>query len=60
MTEYKTSKQGYLRDVTFKCDELTLFEGLFLKSVVDAMSKGKKVDIESDEDFEKRTAVAEH
>jgi hypothetical protein len=57
--EYKTSKHGYLRDVTFECKELTLFEGLFLKNIVDAISKGKKVLIESDEDFEKRTAIVE-
>ena len=53
----KTS-ENYSRDVTFSCDNLTLWEGLFLKSVVEAISKGKQIVIESDEDFEKRTKDA--
>jgi hypothetical protein len=48
------SAQPYVRDVTFKCENLTLFEGLFLKSVVEAFQKGKEVKIETDEEFEKR------
>jgi len=44
----------YERDVTFACDRLTLWEGLLLKSIVEAVNKGKKIIIESDEDFEKR------
>lgn len=48
------SVQSYVRDVTFNCDNLTLFEGLFLNSVVEAFQKGKKVKIETDEEFEKR------
>jgi len=49
------SNQGYPRDVTFSCDNLTLWEGMFLKAVAEAISKGKQIVIESDEDFEKRT-----
>jgi hypothetical protein len=45
--------KNYKRDVIFNCDNLTLWEGLLLKSVVDAINKGKKIIIESDEDFEK-------
>lgn len=52
---YKISRQGYKRDVSFQCEELTLWEGMFLKDIVEAISKGKKIQIESDEDFEKRT-----
>ena len=48
-------KQKYERDVKFNCDNLTLWEGLYLKTIVEAISKGKKIEIESDEDFEKRT-----
>ena len=48
-------KQKYERDVTFTCDNLTLWEGMFLKFIAEAISKGKKIEIESDEDFEKRT-----
>mgnify|MGYP003344507018 FL=1 len=48
------SKQGYTRDVTFSCDNLTLWEGMFLKAVAEAISKGKQITIESDEDFEKK------
>jgi hypothetical protein len=48
------SKQGYPRDVTFSCDNLTLWEGMFLKAVAEAISKGKQITIESDEDFEKK------
>ena len=44
----------YVRDVTFTCDNLTLFEGIFLKSVVDAFQRGKEVKIETDEQFEAR------
>ena len=44
----------YVRDVTFKCDNLTLFEGIFLKSIVEAFQRGKKVNIETDEEFEVR------
>ena len=49
-----TNSQQYKRDVTFTCDKLTLWEGLLLKHVVEAFSKGKIVHLESDEDFEKR------
>ena len=52
------SKQGYPRDVTFSCDNLTLWEGMFLKAVAEAISKGKEIVIESDEDFDKRTENA--
>jgi hypothetical protein len=48
------AEHKYIRDVTFKCDNLTLFEGIFLKSVVEAFQRGKEVKIETDEDFEKR------
>jgi len=48
------STQPYVRDVTFKCDNLTLFEGIFLKTIVEAFQKGKEVKIETDEEFEKR------
>jgi len=44
----------YVRDVSFSCDKLTLFEGLFLKSIIEAIGKGKIVSIETEEDFEKR------
>ena len=44
----------YVRDVTFKCDNLTLFEGIFLKYIVEAFQRGKKVKIETDEEFEAR------
>ena len=47
-------KQAYVRDVTFKCENLTLFEGVFLRSVVEALEKGKEVKIETDEEFKKR------
>ena len=47
-------KQAYVRDVTFKCENLTLFESLFLRSVVEALEKSKKVKIETNEEFEKR------
>ncbi len=50
--------KSYSRDVTFNCDNLTLWEGLFLKIIVEAISKGKEITIESDEDFEKRTKHA--
>ena len=49
------TSEKYPRDVTFNCDNLTLWEGLYLKTIVEAISKGKKIEIESDEDFEKRT-----
>jgi hypothetical protein len=48
------AEHKYVRDVTFKCDNLTLFEGIFLKSIVEAFQRGKEVKIETDEDFEKR------
>jgi hypothetical protein len=48
------AEHKYIRDVTFKCDNLTLFEGIFLKSIVEAFQRGKEVKIETDEDFEKR------
>ena len=48
----------YKRDVTFTCDNLTLWEGLFLKSIAEAISKGKNIIIETYEDFEKRTEHA--
>jgi hypothetical protein len=44
----------YVRDVTFKCDNLTLFEGIFLKCIVEAFQRGKEVNIETDEEFEAR------
>jgi hypothetical protein len=44
----------YVRDVTFKCDNLTLWEGIFLKSIVEAFQRGKEVKIETDEQFEAR------
>lgn len=44
----------YARDVTFKCDNLTLFEGIFLKAIVEAFQRGKKVTLETDEEFEAR------
>lgn len=50
--------QRYVRDVTFTCDNLTLFEGLFLKSIVDAIQRGKQVKIETDEAFEARLSEA--
>jgi hypothetical protein len=46
--------QRYVRDVTFECDNLTLWEGMLLKDIVEALSKGKKVKIETDEEFEAR------
>jgi hypothetical protein len=46
--------QRYVRDVTFKCDNLTLWEGIFLKSIVEAFQRGKEVKIETDEQFEAR------
>ena len=49
-----TQPNSYKRDVTFNCDNLTLWEGLLLKSIIEAINKGKKIIIESDEDFEKR------
>ena len=42
------------RDVTFRCDNLTLFEGVFLKLIVEAWQKGKEIKIETDEEFETR------
>lgn len=48
------AEQKHVRDVTFTCDNLTLFEGIFLKIIVEAWQKGKQVKIETDEDFEKR------
>ena len=45
----------YARDVTFTCTGLTLFEGWFLKTVVEMLKKGRKVVIESEEAFEQRT-----
>jgi hypothetical protein len=48
------AEQKYVRDVTFTCGNLTLFEGIFLKTIVEAFQKGKQVKIETDEDFEKR------
>ena len=48
----------YERDVTFTSGNLTLWEGLLLKSVVDAISKGKIIVVETDEAFEKRTENA--
>jgi hypothetical protein len=48
------TEQKYVRDVTFKCDNLTLFEGIFLKTIVEAFQKGKQVKIETDEEFEAR------
>ena len=44
----------HVRDVTFKCDNLTLFEGIFLKAIVEAFQQGKKVKIETDAEFEAR------
>lgn len=46
--------QSYVRDVTFTCTNLTLFEGIFLKLIVEAFQKGKEVKIETDEEFEAR------
>jgi hypothetical protein len=48
------TQPNYLRDVTFTCDNLTLFEGIFLKSIVEAFQRGKEVVIETDEEYEKR------
>ena len=48
--------QRYVRDVTFECDNLTLWEGILLKDIVEAFQKGKKVKIETDEEFEARVA----
>jgi hypothetical protein len=48
------AEQKYVRDVTFNCDNLTLWEGIFLKTIVEAFQKGKKVKIETDEEFEAR------
>ena len=45
----------HTRDLTFTCTGLTLFEGWFLKTVVEMLKKGRKVVIESEEAFEKRT-----
>lgn len=49
-----TETQQYERDVTFTCDNLTLWEGIFLKQIVEGFSKGKIIHLESDEEFEKR------
>jgi hypothetical protein len=49
----------YIRDVTFTCDNLTLFEGIFLKSIVEAFQRGKEVKIETDEQFEVRMKNAQ-
>lgn len=46
--------QSYARDVTFTCDNLTLFEGIFLKAIVEAFQKGKEVKIETDEELKVR------
>ena len=48
------AEQKYVRDITFTCDNLTLWEGIYLKTIVEAFQKGKQVKIETDEDFEKR------
>jgi hypothetical protein len=48
------AEHKYIRDVTFTCDNLTLFEGIFLKAIVEAFQKGKEVKIETDEQFEAR------
>jgi hypothetical protein len=48
------SEQRYVRDVTFECDNLTLWEGILLKDIVEAFQKGKKIKIETDEEFEAR------
>jgi hypothetical protein len=49
----------YIRDVTFTCDNLTLWEGILLKSVVEAFQRGKEVKIETDEQFEVRMKNAQ-
>lgn len=46
------------RDVKFTCDNLTLWEGLLLKDVAAAISKGKTIVVEPDDAFEKRTKNA--
>lgn len=48
------NEQRHVRDVTFKCDNLTLWEGIFLKSIVEAFQRGKEVKIETDDEFEAR------
>lgn len=48
------NEQRYVRDVTFECANLTLWEGILLKDIVEAFQKGKKVKIETDDEFEAR------
>lgn len=49
-----TTQPQFVRDVTFTCGNLTLFEGIFLKLIVEAFQKGKKVTLETDEQYELR------
>ena len=49
----------YIRDVKFTCDNLTLWEGILLKSIVEAFQRGKEVKIETDEQFEVRMKHAQ-
>lgn len=54
----QTERLNFSRDVSFSCtyENLTIYEGLYLKSLIEAFRKKKIILFETDPEFERRKA----